>query len=361
MELTQQEKSKLFGILHNPGSNSKEDTRNWKEKTNSNILIVDSTNLFIRCWSSTNSMNSNGDHVGGIVASLKSLGAAIKLLNPSRCIMVFDGVGGSLKRRKIFPGYKEGRKNKIRLNRVNVDLIDATTEEKCRNWQYCRFTEYLQALPVNILALDSVEADDTISYLANEYFVKSDKIYIMSSDRDFLQLCNDKINVYSPTKKRIYGPHEILEEYKIHPNNFVIYKSLIGDESDNIPSPCVGCGEKTIPKHFPWLGEEIVHTIDEVIFHAENLKNKYKVCDGISNSRVILERNYSIMQLKNTLLTVTAQLHCNECLETNKIPILDRNLFYKMVIDDKIQNSIPNYVTWVTDIFGKLNMVTRKE
>ena len=58
----------------------------------------------------------------------------------------------------------------------------------------------------------------------------------MSSDKDFLQLCTGNVVVYSPTKKRIYGPAEVLDEYKIHPNNFVLYRALDGDDSDNVPN-----------------------------------------------------------------------------------------------------------------------------
>ena len=91
MDLTQQEKSKLYGILH-----AMKDRKDWKRSTNSSILLVDGTNLFMRGWMATNSMNENGDLVGGIVASLKSLGYAIRLLAPTRCIVVFDGVDSCL-------------------------------------------------------------------------------------------------------------------------------------------------------------------------------------------------------------------------------------------------------------------------
>jgi len=355
MELTKEEKSRLYGILHNM-----KDRKDWKRDTNSNVLLVDGTNTFMRCWCANPSMDENGNHTGGVVGFLKSVGYAIKLLAPTRCVITFDGVGGSFKRRQIFPEYKQNRKGKIRLNRAYEELSDAPTEEEqCRN-QYLRLTQYLQVMPVNMLSIDHVEADDTLAYLATDYFKESENVYIMSADKDFLQLCDGRVSVYSPTKKRIYGPDEVLADYSIHPNNFVIYRAMDGDDSDDVPG-IEGAGPKTIVKHFPWLNEEKLHTVDEVIQHADGFKNKYKVCDRIVNGKSILDRNVALMQLKNTALTTIAQLHCNNCLGSEKIPMMDRNAFFKMVREYGNDCNLPHHITWLQDTFGPLDAVTRKE
>lgn len=356
MELSQSEKSKLYGILKNVGSAHK----NWKRSTNSNVLLVDGTNIFIRCWAANPAMDENGNHTGGVVGFLKSIGYAIKLLAPTRCVITFDGVGGSFKRRKIFPAYKEHRKGKIRLNRAYEELTDATTEEENCRQQFSRLLHYLTVLPVNLLSIDHVEADDVLAFLAVDYFKDSDKVYIMSSDKDFLQLCNGNIAVYSPTKKRIYGSHEVLTEYQIHPNNFVLYRAMDGDPSDNVDG-IQGAGPKTIVKHFPWLSDEAEHTVDEVVNHAVNLRNKYKVCENVSEGKAVLERNVALMQLRHTALTTIAQLHCVERLETVKIPMMDRNAFFKLIREDMMENNLFDHVSWVNDVFGPLDSVTRKE
>ena len=357
MELTKEERQKLFSVIKNSGPVTKED---WTRKTNNDILLIDGTNNFIRCWSANPALDSNGNHTGGIVGFLKSVGYAIKLLCPTRCIIVFDGIGGSFKRRKIFPDYKEKRKGRIRLNRSYEEMSNATSEEENCQRQYIRLINYLQTLPVNILSIDHVEADDVIAFLATECFKDSRKVFIMSSDKDFLQLCNNNVAVYSPTKKRIYGPGEVVAEYKIHPNNFVLYRALDGDDSDNV-NGIEGAGPKTIVKHFPWLEEPTLHTIDEIINHAVNLRNKYKVCENISVGKDILERNVQLMQLKETMLNTTAQLHCVERLNVKNIPRLDRNTFFKLVRDDKLDSNLPNHVEWVNSIWYPLDSVTRTE
>ena len=359
MELNSEEKKLVFKFLHNLKTDTTEKLT-WKEKTNSSILIVDGTNLFIRGWSATPSMDDNGNHVGGIVASLKSLGYALKLICPTRCIVVFDGVGGSFKRRQLYSDYKAHRKNTIRLNRSYDDLVNATTEEENCKKQYLRFIQYLQTLPVNILSIDHVEADDVIAYLATDHFKSSPKVFIMSSDKDFLQLCSKNINVYSPTKKRIYGVSDVLTEYNIHPNNFILFRSMDGDDSDNI-NGIHGAGLKTVVKHFPWLNEEIEHTLQEIITQAEGLRNKYKVCNNIVEGQSIINRNIELMQLKNTALTTIAQLHCNECLETEKIPLLDKGSFYRLIQEDLMESTFPDYFYWVDKCFSGLDAVIRKE
>ena len=357
MNLTPEERSKLYGFLQNLGNKTGEIHKNWKERTNSNILLVDGTNTYLRCFMALPTMDQNGNHTGGVVGFLKSVGYAIKLLAPTRCIVVFDGIGGSYKRRQLYPQYKEQRKGRIRLNRASDEVLNATTEEENCRRQYGKLLQYLQILPVNLLSIDHVEADDVLAYLATDYFKQSSKVYIMSSDKDFLQLCAGNICVYSPTKKRIYGPSEVLGEYQIHPNNFVLFRAMDGDASDNV-NGIEGAGPKTIVKHFPWLNEEKKHTIDEIISHAEDKRNKYKVCENVACNKTILDRNVALMQLRETALTTIAQLHCNECLDTAKIPRLDKGTFFKMVREDVLDSNLPNHVEWVK-IWEPLDSVVR--
>ena len=66
---------------------------------NSKTLVIDGLNTFIRSWSTAPNLNDNGDHIGGIVGTLKSIGYAIRLINPTRVVVVFDGKNGSQSRR----------------------------------------------------------------------------------------------------------------------------------------------------------------------------------------------------------------------------------------------------------------------
>ena len=94
------------------------------QNSNSRVLIVDGLNTFIRSWTVNPTMDDNGDHIGGIVGTLKGIGYAIREYNATRCIIVFDGKGGSKSRKDLYSGYKENRgNNRFRVNRAYSETI----------------------------------------------------------------------------------------------------------------------------------------------------------------------------------------------------------------------------------------------
>lgn len=282
---------------------------------------------------------------------LKSVGAAIKLLKPDRCIIVFDGPGGSMKRRKIYPEYKAHKKTKIRLNRVEDANSSLTEEDISMKKQLQRLVVYLQELPVNMLSLDNVEADDTMAYLALDHF-KDWKSYLMSSDKDFLQLVNERVNVWSPTKKKLYGSADVLNEYGMIPENLIFYRTLDGDDSDNIPG-IKGCGLKTILKAFPFLRDEKI-VLQRIYDYSVLNKDGLKVYSNIVENWSMVERNYQLMQLTDTSVQTFAQLNIKDVLDKG-FPKLNRFKLGKLITEDKLWNNIPNYQTWVNDCFSKLD------
>jgi DNA polymerase I len=218
--------------------------------------------------------------------------------------------------------------------------------------QLSRTIVYLNSLPVNMLALDNVEADDTIAYCAFDKFKDSSNVYIMSADKDFLQLSNAAIKIWSPTKKKLYGTQEVINEYGIHPNNFVLYRSLDGDASDNIPG-IKGFGLKTTLKAFPFLVEEKEVQPEELYNYATNNITKLKVYETLLNNKDIFERNIQLMQLKDTQLQTFAQLHVNDCLN-KPLEKLNRFEFGKLITEDCMSSNIPSYFTWLEETYGTL-------
>ena len=84
-----------------------------------------------------------------------------------------------------------------------VDWVGGPHDEgESMKLQLTRLVEYLECLPLTILSLDNLEADDVISYICNST-LKDSKCTIMSADKDFYQLVDDRVQLYSPTKKVI--------------------------------------------------------------------------------------------------------------------------------------------------------------
>lgn len=316
------------------------------------VLIVDGYNTFIRCFAAIPTLNEDGLHTGGISGFLKSVGHALKLYQPDRCIVVFDGPGGSMKRRKIYPDYKQHKHTKVRLNRIYEENISLGSEEISLKKQLQRLVVYLQYLPVNMISLDHVEADDTIAFLSIEMF-KDWGVIIMSSDKDFLQLVNDRVQVWSPTKKKLYGPQDVLNEYGVSSENFIYFRTLTGDDSDNVPG-VRGFGLKTVLKAFPMLLSGGRVPLNVLRDYAQSNRGKLKVYDTLLENWSDVERNYALMQLSETVLTTVAQLHVKEILD-GPIPKLQKFYLSKLINEDKLWNSIPNYLTWTNEAFGKLD------
>lgn len=347
---TSNEKKKLFSLFEN----IKEDVgvSGLQKTTNSDILIVDGLNTFIRSFMAVPSMNDDGMHTGGIAGFLKSVGYAIKLLNPTRVIVVFDGNGGSQKRRKIYPEYKKGRKTRIKFNRTYDEMSSSDIEQKNLKMELLRLINYLEVLPITVMAIDNIEADDTIAYLAEQTF-KDSNVTIMSSDKDFLQLASDKIKIWSPTKKKIFGCKEIVDEYGITCNNFIFYRSMEGDDSDNIPG-INGAGLKTILKCFPFLADERQTSLQEIYNYAENNKSKYKLYEKVLSEKLTLERNYELMQLKDTQIQSFTQLRIEEIIQ-KPVPHINKLAFSKLINEDKMWSNLPNYMVWLNETWGKVN------
>lgn len=319
------------------------------------VLIVDSMNTFIRAFCGIPTLNPDGLHTGGVTGFLKSVGYAIKMFHPDKVVCVFDGVGGSQKRRKIYSEYKDHKRTKVRLNRIYEENSSLGSEEISLKKQLQRIVIYLQYLPVYMISLDQVEADDTIAHIALDYY-KDWKVKIMSSDRDFLQLVNERISVWSPTKKRVYSPNDILKEYGVNSENFIYFRALQGDVSDHIPG-IKGCGPKTITKAFPFLSGQKA-TLDQIKQHGIDNKGKLKVYDTIIDNWTDVERNYALMQLSESYLQTIAQLTIKAILDKEP-PKLEEFKLAKLILEDKLWSSIPNYRNWIQECFLRLDKILR--
>ena len=142
-------------------------------------LLIDGLNLFFRNFSAINAVNSNGVHIGGLGGFFRSLGALIRTIQPTQVYVVFDGAGSSNNRKNIIPEYKSARN----ITRVTKhELFDSLEEEDdSKVDQIVRIIQYLKTLPVKTISLPRVEADDIISYLAQQFAAKllDEGIYVI--------------------------------------------------------------------------------------------------------------------------------------------------------------------------------------
>ena len=320
---------------------------------NNRVLIVDGLNLYLRAFAVNGALNDNGVPVGGLTGFLRSLAYAIREVNPTRVIVVYDGQGGSQRRRKIHPDYKANRKPGKRITRWDA-FKNATEEKDAMKIQFSRLIEYLDFLPINVISIDRIEADDTIAYIAHTLL--DEDVTILSADQDFLQLVDERITVWSPTKKKFYTPRMVMDDYGVPAHNFLMYKVLMGDKSDNIEG-VKGLGPKKLPKIVPDLLTQTTLDLDFILEHAG--KGEEPMHKKIVESATQLQINEELMDLKNPPISGELKLQIARLIEA-PINLLSRNDFIMMYSDDQLGNAIKAPDLWLREHFVKLNTLAKQ-
>ena len=221
-----------------------------------NILVVDGTNLIFRNhFVHTYRKTSSGISTGGLYGTIRSLKSYAKTFNPRQIFICFDKSSSTF-RKKIYPEYKAKRK------KTDKELLD----------QFPVFKEYCKLANIPFIEMDNYEADDLIGSLscnAKRYGLNP---YAVTGDKDILQLLSKNIEVLylSRSGPIIYREEDLLEEYNISKEQFIDYKALVGDPSDNIPGvPMIG--KVTAAK---LLGE--YKNLDGIYENVEELGGKQK-------------------------------------------------------------------------------------
>jgi len=316
-------------------------------KRHDKVLLIDGLNLFFRNFAMMNMVNPEGIHVGGLGGFFRSLGAMIRQTQPTSVYVVFDGAGSSTNRKNLLPEYKSERN----LQRVtNWEVFDNLDEEhNSKVDQIVRVIQYLKLLPVKTTIIDKVEADDIIAVLSNKLVEKfNSTVFIVSSDKDFVQLVTDKIILYRPMEKEYYTPDTIRKKFGCLSKNFILYKTLLGDNSDKI-SGVKGLGAKGIYKKFPELQDQEL-TLDD-IFDISTRKFK----DHVVYSRILQDENklrtsYKIMDLSTPFIDSKQIEYLNNLIDQD-IPKLNSEMFIQFYNEDQLGGMIRNLDIWLKDNF----------
>jgi 5'-3' exonuclease len=253
----------------------------------------------------------------------------IRITAPDRVFICWDGSGGSEKRKRMFKDYKQGR-NPLTIN----SQIKASAEDELKNriWQETRLVEYLNNLPLNQLMVDGVEADDLIGFLCKDIKFYHYQKVIVSNDKDFIQLCDDRTILYRPVKEQIMTTKSIIEEFGIHPNNFALARAMCGDNSDNLPG-VKGAGLATVAKRFPFLKEEQEYSIDHVLKTSREKLHEQKIYKSVVQDREKIKLNHKVMQLQYRLVTAEQKKKIFQDIKGAEC-ILNKPSFAKLAAED---------------------------
>nr|WP_290226078.1 DNA polymerase I [Corynebacterium confusum] len=221
------------------------------------LLLIDGHSMAFRAFyalPAENFSTSGGQHTNAVYGFLSMLSSIVSEERPDKMAVAFD-VGRKTFRTEKFPEYKAQREAAPEEFKGQVDII----------------REVLTTLGITTLSRENFEADDILATLATEATAAQDfDTYIVTGDRDYLQLVNESTTVLYPMRGvsnlHRFTPEAVEEKYGLTPRQYPDFAALRGDPSDNLPGiPKVG--EKTATKWITQYG-----SLDELVAHADDIK-----------------------------------------------------------------------------------------
>ena len=268
-------------------------------------LLVDGDNLFKIGFHGVREFFVEGNHIGGIYHFINTLRKQLVDNEYDKVVVFWDGKNNSKSRRELYPAYKLNRKNNM-------------TEGKLESYysQKNRVKQYLEEIFVRQVEIEENESDDLIAFYCQISLDENKTIF--SSDKDLLQLIDEKTSLYSPLQKYTYQNGDLVKfgnSYIPH-KNILVAKIFLGDQSDNIQG-IKQLGEKTFLKYFPQVLEKPI-SVDDILTRTEILakentqKNVFKnILNGLTKQGELKNEFYvtneKIMDLKNPLITKEAK------------------------------------------------------
>ncbi len=320
------------------------------EERKNRVILIDALNMFIRSYVINPTLDAKGRPIGGVIGFMKSLQKVCRELRPHEVVVCWDGLGGSQKRKAQNKNYKAGRKP-LRFNRRMIEL-DPEAQEQNRIYQLIRLHEYLNEMPIIQLTVDGVEADDIIAHVVNHKRYTDWERVIISSDRDFFQLCDAGTVVYRPIQNEVITRGMLTMKEGIHPCNYALARAIVGDKSDNLPG-IHRVGMKTVAKIFTFLEEAKQYEVKDIINHCESVEKKAATHKNIIEGKEIIQKNYNLMQLYSPLISYTNKKSIDYNINEFE-PEFNKTNIFKMLIED-------GHASFKLDnLYAIMNSITRR-
>jgi len=237
-----------------------------------NLLIVDGLNVAFR-WKHQNILDFKYDYIRTIESLAKSYKAGT---------IIVCADGGSSYRKEIYPEYKANRKERF------ADQ----TEQEAKEFEMfmAEFQDTLTLIKEKypVFHFRGVEADDIAAYITKNF--DFDDCWLISSDKDWDLLINDKVSRFSTVTRKETTVHNWDEHYDFDRDDYITFKCLTGDKGDNVPGvPGVG------PKRAVQLMEQYGTVFD--IYDACPIEGKYKYIQAVNENAEQLLQNVELMDL----------------------------------------------------------------
>lgn len=259
------------------------------------LFLIDANGLLYRAFFALPPMSSNkGIPTNAVYGFTVILLKILKEYNPKYIAVAYDMKGPTF-RHEMFQQYK------IERPPMPANLVPQIELSK----------KICNALGIVTLELEKFEADDLISYLAAKAVQEDMETVIVSSDKDLLQLVNDKTKILHPKNYEFHDANKIFEKVGVLPHQIPDFLALVGDKSDGIPG-------------LPYIGEKTAATL---LSNYESLENIYNHLNEITPPKIksSLETFKDIAFLGKKLATLQISLPINIELKNLELKNINKN------------------------------------
>lgn len=212
-------------------------------------MIIDAANCLYRAFFAIPPLRTAlGVPTNAAYGFVNMVNKVLREEGPDHVVVVFDAPGGAPFREQIYPAYKAHR--------------DAQPEDLSAQQPAVR--ELVEAYRLPVLEVPGVEADDVIATLVRR-LPEGWRATILSTDKDLMQLVDDRVQLLDTMKDRRYGPAEVTQRFGVPPERVLDVRALVGDPSDNIPG-VKGIGDKGAAKLIAEWGD-----LENLLAHADEI------------------------------------------------------------------------------------------
>ncbi|MBQ4556444.1 MAG: DNA polymerase I [Clostridia bacterium] len=268
------------------------------------LLVIDGNSIINRAFYGVRPLTTkDGMHTNAIYGMINIIEKHLKAVAPDYAAVAFDLKAPTF-RHKMYDAYKAGRR---------------TTPEELL-MQFAPAKDILRAMGLTVIEKEGYEADDIIGTLAYKAANEGIAAYVLTGDRDSLQLIGENVTVLLATNTETinFDRNEFVNHYGVEPTQFVDVKAIMGDKSDNIPG-VAGIGEKGALKLISDFGT------------LENIYSELETTDKISEKqkdKLRTDRDNAF--LSQTLARIDTDAPCGVTVSDTKVKETDRTTLYSL-------------------------------
>ncbi len=249
-------------------------------KRKETLFLIDSMGIAYRSYfafAQNPLINSKGENTSAIYGFVNYLNKILEEQKPDYIAAVFDTDQPTFR-------HIEYKEYKATRNKMPDDLAASLAYLK----------DVVKAFNVPVLELDGFEADDIMGTLARRAEKEKINTFLVTSDKDFMQLVSNHVKIYRPGKfgndDEIVGEEGVMTKFGVTPDRVIDMLGLIGDSSDNVPG-VPGVGPKTA---LPLVQK--YKTIEKILEHVDDIPQK-----GLQEK---LRNNKELALLSKRLVTI---------------------------------------------------------